>query len=152
MCTSSPLVVVISKENIYFKQLNYFKTEKVWVCTAYNTIILEQSEDQNKCPSVLSEKDLLSRSEVDNNAITESQSIHIYHFKKCIQYWKSIPVQKQNQFLYNKTKFSFLQWDYLGCRSSMLQFQKELQPARIICWDTAVELCLCSNSRVNLTL
>lgn len=118
MCTSSPLVVVISKENIYFKQLNYFKTEKVWVCTAYNTIILEQSEDQNKCPSVLSEKDLLSQSEVDNNAITESQSIHIYDFKKCIQYWKSIPVQKQNQFLYNKTKFSFLQWDYLGCRSS----------------------------------
>lgn len=60
MCISSPLVVVISKEIIHFKQLNSLETEQLWLRVAYNTSILEQSEDQNKCPSMLSGKDLLS--------------------------------------------------------------------------------------------
>lgn len=60
MCISSPLVVVISMENIHLKQLNSLEIEAAWVCIAYNTVILEQSEGQDKRPPVLSGKDLLS--------------------------------------------------------------------------------------------
>lgn len=45
---SSPLVVM--SKNIHLKQLNSLQTEQGWVCVAYNTIILEQSEEQNKFP------------------------------------------------------------------------------------------------------
>lgn len=55
---SSPLVVI--SKNIHLKQLNSLQAEQGWVCVAYNTITLEESEEQNKFPPMSSGNDRLS--------------------------------------------------------------------------------------------